>query len=80
MLTSDRLFQDIYGSWDSRAGANADMQYITNSMHYIFGLGVPREKLVLGIAGYGRSMLLSDSSCTTDGCPVEGWFNEDLYV
>ena len=50
------------------------MQYIKKSMHYIFGLGVPREKFVLGLAGYGRSMLLSDPTCTTDGCPVEGMF------
>lgn len=50
------------------------MQYIKNTMHYIFGLGVPREKLVLGLAGYGRSMMLSDPNCITDGCPVQGQF------
>eukprot|EP00804_Cyclotella_cryptica_P000656 CCRYP_014683-RB/>CCRYP_014683-RB protein AED:0.01 eAED:0.01 QI:737/1/1/1/1/0.66/3/469/581 len=63
---------DIHGSWDTVAGANADMPYIQNTLSYIFGLGVPREKLVLGLAAYGRSMTLSSTSCTTDGCPISG--------
>ena len=42
--------------------------------HYIFGLDIPREKLVLGLAGYGRSMMLSDPKCTYDGCPISGEF------
>lgn len=66
------LIIDIYGSWDSYAGANADFPYIQNTMNYIFGLGIPREKLVLGLAGYGRSMKLKDPNCYTDGCPVNG--------
>jgi endogenous inhibitor of DNA gyrase (YacG/DUF329 family) len=41
-------------------------------MHYILGLGIPREKLVICLAGYGRSMTLSDPTCLTDGCPVKG--------
>lgn len=63
---------DIYGSWSLQAGANADLQYIKNTMNYIYGLGIARDKLVLGLAGYGRSMTLSSTSCITDGCPVSG--------
>lgn len=48
------------------------MQYITNTMNYIYELGVPREKLVLGMAAYGRSMSLKDQSCKENGCEVTG--------
>jgi len=63
---------DIYGAWDSTAGANSDMSYITDTMDYIFALGVPREQLVLGLAAYGRSSRLSSPSCTTVGCSISG--------
>jgi len=63
---------DIYGSWDSIAGANADMPYIENTMSRIFALGIPREKLVFGLAAYGRSTRLTNPSCYTAGCPVSG--------
>lgn len=63
---------DIHGSWDSTAGANTDLQYIRNTMDYIYNLGVSRDKLVLGLAAYGRSMTLSSTSCVTDGCSVSG--------
>lgn len=63
---------DIYGSWDSVAGANADMPYIENTMNNIYALGIPREKLVLGLAAYGRSTRLSSPSCHTAGCAVWG--------
>lgn len=63
---------DIYGAWDSTAGANADMVYIQNTMDQIFALGIPREKLVFGLAAYGRSMKLTSPSCYTAGCPING--------
>jgi len=63
---------DIYGAWDTTAGANTDMSYISSTMDYIFALGVPREKLVLGLAAYGRSMRLSSTTCTTVGCSING--------
>lgn len=63
---------DIYGSWDSVAGANADMPYIQDTMNNIFALGIPREKLVFGLAAYGRSTRLVNPSCHTAGCAVWG--------
>ena len=63
---------DIHGSWDSTAGANADLEYIQNTMNYIYNLGVPRNKVVMGLAAYGRSMTLSSTSCITDGCSISG--------
>jgi len=63
---------DIYGSWDSTAGANADMPYIKNTMTEIFALDIPREKLVFGLAAYGRSTRLASTSCYTAGCAVWG--------
>lgn len=63
---------DIYGAFSSVLGANADMSYISNTMDYVFGLNVPREKLVLGLAAYGRSMRISNPSCNYAGCPFNG--------
>ena len=63
---------DIYGAWDPTAGAHTDMRYIKNTMNEIFALGIPREKLVLGLAAYGRSTRLTSPSCYTIGCAVSG--------
>ena len=69
---------DIHGSWDSFAGANTDMQYISATIDYIItDLGVPRHKLVLGMASYGRSSKLIDTNCVNDdgsrvGCEISG--------
>ncbi|KAL7535087.1 hypothetical protein ACHAXR_006266 [Thalassiosira sp. AJA248-18] len=64
---------DIYGSFSAEAGSNTDMSYIRTTMAVIFDLWeVPREKLVLGLAAYGRSSRLSNPTCTTPGCPING--------
>eukprot|EP01082_Thalassiosira_pseudonana_P003037 g3563.t1 g3563 contig12:2326556-2328220(+) len=63
---------DIYGSWDTEAGSNSDMPYIEMTVDYILSSGVDPSQLVLGMASYGRSALLSDSTCTTAGCPISG--------
>ena len=63
---------DIYGAWDNVAGANTDMGFIRANMQSIFDLGVPREKLVLGLAAFGRSSLLASADCLTAGCGIGG--------
>ena len=35
---------------------------------------------MLGLAGYGRSMKLSDPTCVTDGCPVNGKWISDTDI
>lgn len=49
-------------------GANTDMPYIFNSVQYILNQGVLPNMIVLGLAAYGRSYVLSDESCATEGC------------
>ena len=69
---------DIHGSWDSHAGANTDMQYITTTIDFVVSeLRVPRDKLVLGLASYGRSSNLVDKNCVNNdgsrvGCEISG--------
>ena len=62
---------DLYGAWDNPkvVGANTDMPYIFDAVEYILNTGVSSNKLVLGLAAYGRTYNLEDSSCTTAGCP-----------
>ncbi|KAL7539010.1 hypothetical protein ACHAXR_008953 [Thalassiosira sp. AJA248-18] len=71
---------DIYGSWDDIAGSNTDMEYIANTVeNNILKRGVGGDQLVFGMASYGRSMKLTNSSgssggdsCKTTGCPING--------
>ena len=53
---------------DKIIGANTDMTFIFNSIQYFLDAGVSPTKLVLGLAAYGRSYILEDSSCATEGC------------
>lgn len=62
---------DIYGAWDETAGSNTDMVFIAETVDYLLS-HVPGEKLVLGMASYGRSVALKDATCTTAGCPING--------
>jgi chitinase len=65
---------DIHGAWDSPkvVGANADMPFIFNAVKYFLDAGVSPNKLVLGLAAYGRSYTMNDSSCTAVGCSFSG--------
>ena len=63
---------NIHGDWDEVAGANTDMSYIIDTMAYIYETGLAREKLVLGLAAFGRSTTLTDPTCITAGCPIAG--------
>lgn len=65
---------DIHGKWDNPKviGANSDMPYIFDSVKYFLDAGVAPSKLVLGLAAYGRTYTLSDTSCATAGCSFSG--------
>jgi chitinase len=53
-------------------GANSDMPYIFHSVKYFLDAGVAPSKLVLGLAAYGRTYTLSNTSCATAGCSFSG--------
>lgn len=65
---------DVHGSWDEVAGSNTDMEYISYAVeNHILSRGVAGEKLVFGMASYGRSMRLTNpDTCVTAGCPIDG--------
>lgn len=65
---------DIHGSWDDVSGSNTDMSYIIDTIEdNILAKGVGGEKLVFGMASYGRSMQLKDpENCDTIDCPIDG--------
>ncbi|KAI2507147.1 hypothetical protein MHU86_7314 [Fragilaria crotonensis] len=60
---------DIHGPWDDPqvVGANTDIFAIFDDIQNILNKGVSSNKLVLGLAAYGHTFKLVDSSCTTAG-------------
>ena len=65
---------DVHGPWDDAAGSNTDMGYIESAVEdHVLSRGVGGEKLVFGMAGYGRSARLTEpGTCVTAGCPIDG--------
>ncbi|KAL6228911.1 hypothetical protein BDW75DRAFT_246204 [Aspergillus navahoensis] len=70
---------DIHGTWDGNSPyTEAVVQPHTNLTEIKEGLDllwrndITPGKVVLGEAFYGRSFTLSDTSCTTPGCPFSG--------
>jgi chitinase len=55
-------------SQDRIIGANTDMPFIFNSIKYFLDAGLDPNKVVLGLAAYGRTYNLTDPDCATDGC------------
>lgn len=53
---------------DRILGASTDMNFIFRNIKYLLGVGVKPNKIVLGLAAYGRTYTLQDPSCHTDGC------------
>jgi chitinase len=65
---------DFHGHWDNPAVVNphTSISDIATSHQLFIDAGIPSEKLVLGLAAYGRTYTLSDTSCTTPGCGFNG--------
>lgn len=68
------LFKDFHGAWEDTVGHNSPLYssvaapnetytlYNANwSVNYWLNLGFPRDKIVLGLATYGRVFKLRDS-------------------
>ena len=53
---------------DKILGASTDMNFIFWNVKYLLDQGVAPNKIVLGLAGYGRTYTLADPTCHTDGC------------
>jgi chitinase len=79
---------DLHGQWDygnkfanpSCANGNCLHSHINrtetrNSMSMITKAGVPAEKVIIGIASYGRSFRMADKSCTGPQCLFTGSYS-----
>eukprot|EP00727_Mastigamoeba_balamuthi_P007236 m51a1_g3132 putative chitotriosidase-1 (408) ;mRNA; f:276849-278282 len=67
---------DMSGSWDSTTGPHTALRGWDNSIEgavaYYLGKGVPRSKIVIGLASYGRSWTLSAGSTPKYGAAARG--------
>jgi chitinase len=66
---------DIYGTWDgnnpnTRKVVNPHMNLteISEGLNLLWRNGIQPNKVNLGIAFYGRSFTLQDTSCKSPGC------------
>lgn len=73
---------DLHGAWEKTAGLNAPL-YATSedpdptlnvdwAAQYIVDLGCPKEKLIIGLATYGRSLKLTNPSINGINAPISG--------
>ena len=70
---------DLHGVWDAKdvfigniVQAHTNLTEIEQSIGLFQRVGVPLDRIVLGLGFYGRSFQLSDASCTKPGCPFNG--------
>ena len=70
---------DLHGVWDAKdvfigniVQAHTNLTEIEQSVGLFQRVGVPLDRIVLGLGFYGRSFQLSDPSCSTPGCPFNG--------
>ncbi|KAF7183510.1 hypothetical protein CNMCM7691_003789 [Aspergillus felis] len=66
---------DMHGTWDkgnkwlgAYLNAHTNLTEIKNSMDLLWRNDIPPEKVVLGMAFYGRAFTVVDPACTTPGC------------
>jgi len=62
---------DLNGSWSSAIATHTNINIIKESFNYFFETGIPSQKLILGLALYGRTYVLDDPLCNYTGCPFK---------
>ena len=80
----DLMTYDLHGAWERRTGAHialyprADetgddrLLNVDWAVNYFIKLGLPANKLVMGLGTYGRGFTLVDESQTGMGAPAKG--------
>ena len=70
---------DLHGVWDAKdvfigniVQAHTNLTEIEQSVGLFQRVGVPLDRIVLGLGFYGRSFQLSDPACSTPGCNFNG--------
>lgn len=70
---------DIHGTWDADIASlgavvrsHTNIKEVESALELFLRDGVPSEKLVLGLAYYGRSFQLANPSCNRIGCAFKG--------
>lgn len=70
---------DLHGVWDAKdvyigniVQAHTNLTEIKQTIGLFQRVGVPLDRIVLGLGFYGRSFQLSDASCARPGCPFNG--------
>ncbi|KAL1968102.1 hypothetical protein VTN77DRAFT_2232 [Rasamsonia byssochlamydoides] len=65
---------DLHGSWDNPilAQPHTNLSDISQSLQLLWNVGIDPQKVNMGLAHYGKTYTLSDTSCTTPGCPATG--------
>jgi chitinase len=65
---------DLHGSWEKPtiAEPHTNLSDIQQSLQLVWNAGVSPEKVILGLADYGKTYTLSGGSCTNPGCAATG--------
>mmetsp|Transcript_10848 Transcript_10848/g.15988 ORF Transcript_10848/g.15988 Transcript_10848/m.15988 type:complete len:540 (-) Transcript_10848:216-1835(-) len=77
---------NLHGVWDPVALSHSDLYGIMDYLdHFIIDQQFPTEKMVLGLAPYGRTYTMVDESCVTVGCRFirsgpGGCLNEPFFM
>lgn len=73
-----KLQKNYHGFWNQNTGANTPLNSqddlsISSTVCYYVELGMPRAKIILGIATFGRSWTLDASDLSNNiGSPANG--------
>jgi chitinase len=65
---------DLHGSWEQpvMAEPHTNLSDIQQSLKRVLDAGVNPQKVVLGLADYGKTYTLTSGACTKPGCAALG--------